>query len=188
MMMEKRQINSEFNIQSRTVEGYAVCFDTPSEDLGFIEIIHRGAITQDTINNSDVLAKFNHNDDKVLARSKNGSGSLLLEVDDKGVRYLFDAPNTALGDELLEYLNRGDITSSSFAFTVPKTEGAERWYKKDGIIYRDIYQIDKLYDVSPVFQPAYQTTTCSKRFNEITKQVEEIDNIMNLYTKEIDEL
>lgn len=186
--MEKRQINSNYNVEGRTVEGYAVIFNSQSENLGFYETIHQGAITQETINNSDVLAKFNHNDEKVLARSKNGSGSLLLEVDEKGLRYMFDSPMTELGNELLEYLNRGDITSSSFCFTVPKTEGAERWYKKDGVIYRDIYQIDKLYDVSPVFQPAYEATTCSKRFNEITKQVEEIDNIMNLHTKEIEEL
>lgn len=186
--MEKRQINSEFKTDNRTVEGYATVFNSPSENMGFIEVIHRGAITEDTIKASDVLAKFNHSDDKVLARSKKGEGSLLLEVDEKGLRYMFDSPNTALGDELLEYLKRGDITSSSFAFTVPKTEGAERWYKKDGIIYRDIYQIDRLYDVSPVFQPAYEATTCSKRFIEISKQVEEIDQIMNLYQKEIEVL
>lgn len=185
-MMEKRQINSEFKVDSRTVEGYAVCFNSPSENIGFIETIHQGAITNDTINNSDVLAKFNHNDEKVLARSKNGTGSLLLEVDEKGVRYMFEAPKTALGDELLEYLHRGDITSSSFAFTVPKTDGAERWYKKDGIIHRDIYLIDKLYDVSPVFQPAYEATTCSARFNEVKANSEEIDNIMNLHKEEIE--
>ena len=184
--MEKRQINSEFKTDNRTVEGYATVFNSPSENIGFIEIIHKGAITDETIKNSDVLAKFNHNDDKVLARSKKGEGSLLLEVDEKGLRYMFESPNTALGDELLEYLNRGDITSSSFAFTVPKIDGAERWYKKDGIIHRDIFIIDKLYDVSPVFQPAYEGTTCSKRFNEISKQAEEVDKIMNLYKEEIE--
>lgn len=187
-MMEKRQINSEFRTTDRTVEGYAVCFDTPSENIGFIEVIHRGAITDETIKNSDVLAKFNHSDDKVLARSNKGEGSLLLEVDNKGVRYMFEAPKTNLGDELLEYLHRGDISQSSFAFTVPKIDGAERWYKKDGVIYRDIYMIDKMYDISPVFQPAYSATTCSARFNEISKQVDEVENIMNLYKEEIEVL
>lgn len=186
--MEKRQINSEFKVDSRTVEGYAACFDTPSVNMGFIEVIHRGAITPETIANSDVLAKFNHNDEKVLARSKNGSGSLLLEVDEVGLRYMFDAPNTALGDELLEYLQRGDITSSSFAFTIPKDKDAERWYKKDGQIYRDIYKIEKLYDVSPVFNPAYEATSCSARFAEVKAISEEIDNIMNIYKEEIEAL
>ena len=88
--MEKRNINSEFQVdESRTVTGYAIMFESPSEDLGFIEVIHKGAVTDETIKNSDVFAKLNHNDEKVLARSKFGQGSLLLEVDDKGLRYIF---------------------------------------------------------------------------------------------------
>lgn len=189
-MKELRQINSQFktNEEDRTVEGYATVFEKPSEYIGWIEVIHRGAITEDTIKNSDVLAKFNHNDDKVLARSNKGSGSLLLEIDDNGLRYMFDAPKTALGDELLEYLHRGDITQSSFAFTISKDEGSERWYKQNGIIYRDIYKIERLYDVSPVFQPAYSDTSCSARFADIKAKSDEVDNKMNLIMKEINNL
>lgn len=189
--MEQRKLNSDFTFdkESRTVEGLAAVFESPSEDLGWTEIIHKGAITKDTIDNSDVFAKFNHQDDKVLARSKNGKGSLLLEVGDDGLRYMFDAPKTATGDELLEYLQRGDIQSSSFAFSIDRKDAsAERWYKKDGKIYRDIYKIDKLYDVSPVFQPAYNATTCSQRFAEVKALSEEIDAKMNLLAEEINNL
>jgi phage head maturation protease len=91
-------------------------------------------------------------------------------------------------NELLEYLQRGDITSSSFAFTIPNEAGAERWYKKDGQIYRDIYKIDKLFDVSPVFQPAYEATSCSARYSEVKALSDEVDSIMNLYKEEIDNL
>ena len=109
--METRQINSEFKTsEDRTVEGMAVVFESPSKYMGWTEVIHRGAITENTVKESDVLAKFNHSDDKVLARSNKGTGSLLLEVNDDGLRYMFDAPKTSLGDELLEYLHRGDIT------------------------------------------------------------------------------
>lgn len=186
--MEVRDINSNFNTTDRTVEGYAAVFDSPSEYIGWTEIIHRGAITNETIKESDVLAKFNHNDEKVLARSRKGDGSLLLDIDDKGLRYMFEAPNTALGNELLEYLHRGDITQSSFAFTVSKEEGAERWYKQDGVIYRDIYKIDKLYDVSPVFQPAYESTSCSARAIEMKAKSDEIDKKMNLIIEQINNL
>ena len=189
--MEERKIQSNFNIEgeSRTVEGYAVVFESESEDLGWREIIHKGAITEETIKNSDVFAKFNHDSNKVLARSKFGNGSLLIEVDDNGVRYMFDAPKTSLGDELLEYLHRGDIASSSFAFSINKNDtSAERWYKKDGIIYRDIYKIEKLYDVSPVFSPAYEATSCSARFEEVKATSEEIDKKMNLLLDEIESL
>ena len=189
-MKEIRQLNNNItsNSESRTVEGYAVVFDSWSENLGFYELIHRGAITEETIANSDILCKFNHNDEKVLARSKNGTGSLLLEVDDKGVRYLFEAPHTQLGDELLEHLHRGDITSSSFAFTVSSEAGSERWYKEDGILYREIFKIDRLYDVSPVWNPAYSATSCSARSQEMVNKSNVIDNKMNALLDEIDSL
>jgi HK97 family phage prohead protease len=104
-----------------------------------------------------VLCLLNHNEDKgVLARCKNGSGSLKLEVDEKGLRYSFEAPNTALGDELLEGIKRGDITTSSFAFTV----GSDTWTKKeDGSYLRTINTIKELFDVSPVYRAAYDATS-----------------------------
>lgn len=166
----------------------AVVFNSESENIGFIERIHPEAITDETIKRSDVLAKFNHDDNKVLARSKYGKGSLKLEVNSRGVSYEFESPKTALGDELLEYLNRGDISASSFAFTISKEEGAERWTKQNGIIYRDIYKIDKLYDVSPVFNPAYEATTCSKRFQDVQKLSNEIDAKMDLIKTEFENL
>lgn len=187
-MKEIRQYNGDFSTQDRTVKGYGAVFESESQNIGWIEIIHRGAITEDTIKNSDVFAKFNHDDNKVLARSKNGEGSLKLSVDDNGLLYEFEAPKTTLGDELLEYLQRGDLTQSSFAFTVSKDKDSERWYKKGDTIYRDIYKIDKLFDVSPVFQPAYNSTTCSNRYSEVKAQSDEIDNKMNLIIKEIESL
>lgn len=187
-MKEYRQLsnNIQSNQESRMVEGYAVVFDSQSENLGFYEIIHRGAITQQTIDNSDILCKFNHNDEKVLARSKNGKGSLLLEVDDYGVKYMFEAPHTQLGDELLEHLRRGDITSSSFAFSIADDEDSERWYKENGILYREIFKIYKLYDVSPVWNPAYSATSCSARSQEMIDKSNAIDEKMNALIEEIE--
>lgn len=175
-----------YDPNSRKVEGYAVVFDSPSENMGFIETIRKGAITEDTIKNSDVLARFNHNPEKVLARSKYGSGSLQLVVDDIGVRYSFEAPNTQLGDELLEHLHRGDITSSSFAFTISSEKGSERWYKQDGQLYRDIYKIDRLWDVAPVWVPAYEATTCSARCLEMVEKSQILEEKYNALIREIE--
>lgn len=186
-MKEIRQSNDSFSFDDRKVTGYALVFETPSDNIsGWIETIKRGAVTNDTISNSIVLAKLNHNDEKVLARSYYGKGTLSLEVDERGLKYEFDAPNTELGNELLEYLKRGDINSSSFAFTISNEPDAEKWYKKDGIIYRDIYKIDRLYDISPVFISAYESAECSKRFSEIEEQSKEIDTKMNLLKLEIE--
>lgn len=190
MKKEIREINNNIksDAESRTIEGYAVVFDSQSEDMGFREVIHRGAITEDTINDSDIFCKFNHDDSKVLARSKNGKGSLLLEVDDKGVKYMLEAPRTELGNETLEYLRRGDITSSSFAFTVSPEKDAEKWHKEGDVLYRDIYKIDHLYDVSPVFNAAYAATTCSARALEVLEESKKIDKELDILAEEIDNL
>jgi HK97 family phage prohead protease len=190
MEKEIRKISATLSTTSdgRTVEGYASVFNSESRDLGFIEIIHPEAITEDTIKRSDVFALFNHDTNKVLARSKMGEGSLMLEVDEHGLRYLFEAPNSSLGDELLEYIHRGDIDSSSFAFTVSREPGSEKWTKRGNTVYRDIYRIEKLHDVSPVFQPAYEETACSARFEEVTKTLEEVEGVMNVLKEEIENL
>lgn len=158
-MKERRMFEESITTQpeSRKVEGYAVVFNSESNDLGgFKEVIEPTAL-EGVVAISDVLCLLNHNEDKgVLARSKNGSGSLTLEVDDKGLRYSFEAPNTNLGDELLEGIRRGDITTSSFAFRV----GKDRWDKKgDGTYLRTICSISELFDVSPVYRAAYDATS-----------------------------
>lgn len=184
-MKEIRQ-GDNLSFDDRHVSGYALVFEAPSDNLSWIETIKRGAITEDVIRNSIVLARLNHDDAKVLARSRYGEGSLTLTLDDVGLKYDFDAPNTALGDELLEYLRRGDITSSSFCFSISQEPGAEKWYKKDGKIYRDIYKIDKLFDIAPCFIAAYESTSCSKRFSEVESLSKEIDDQMNKIKLEID--
>ncbi|WP_449020868.1 phage major capsid protein [Prevotella jejuni] len=162
---------------SRTVEGYAVVFNSQSEDLGFYETINPSAITEDVLKRSDVFCLFNHDQDKVLARSKYGTGSLQLQLDEQGLKYTFTAPNTDLGDELLEYLRRGDIDSSSFAFTVSTDEGSEVWTTgTDGRQYREILKIDELHDVSPVWNPAYTSTSVSQRTLDKLNQLREMQD------------
>lgn len=162
---------------SRTVEGYAVVFNSQSEDLGFYETINPAAITEEVLKRSDVFCLFNHDQDKVLARSKNGTGSLQLQLDEQGLKYTFTAPNTDLGEEILEYLRRGDIDSSSFAFTVSTDEGSEVWTTgTDGRQYREILKIDELHDVSPVWNPAYSSTSVSQRTLDKLNQLREMQD------------
>ena len=136
--------------------------------------------------NSDIFARFNHNEDTVLARSRYGEGSLALELREDGLYYEFEAPHTALGDELLEHLKRGEITTSSFAFTI--AEDGDRWYKReDGTLVREILKINRLYDVSPVYEPAYLATSCSKRALDMVEKSEEITAKYDSMLKELDE-
>jgi HK97 family phage prohead protease len=158
-----RQADSE----SRMVEGYALLFETSSDGLNFEEVISREAL-EGVIARSDVFALLNHSKERgILARSINGAGSLTLEVDEKGLLYRFDAPNTALGNELLENLRRGEINQSSFAFDVD----SDKWERKsDGTWKRTINQIGHLYDVSPVYNAAYSKTSVYMRGKEVEEE------------------
>lgn len=188
------QLRSIEGEDSRHVEGYAMLFDVESEYLGFYEVIERGAITQELVDSCDIFATFNHDMNKIFARSNEGQGSLKLTVDDKGLKYEFDAPHTALGDELLEYIKRGDIDKSSFAFYVdPTDEEAETWEDKDGTYFRTIHKIKELCDVSPVWQPAYSATSVTKRAKEQidaldAKRLETINNNLDNLMNEVEEL
>ena len=167
-MDEKREIR---NIASqviadeekRTVEGYALLFGVSSDGLSFEEVIERGAL-DGVIEKSDVFALMNHSQSRgILARCNQGNGSLSLSVDSKGLKYRFEAPKTALGDELLENIRRGEINESSFSFDVEK----DTWEKKsDGTWKRTVSKVGNLYDISPVYNAAYSKTSVYMRGKE----------------------
>lgn len=174
----------------RIVEGYAVRFNEPSQNIGFYETISPEAITEDVIKKSDIYARLNHREDTVLARSRYGEGTLQLELRSDGLFYRFEAPHTQAGDELLEHIKRGEISTSSFAFSIADDSKAERWYKEDGKMKRTVYKIDRLYDVSPTFEGAYLTTSCysrekGKAMQELSDKVEKK---MEYLKTEIDKL
>jgi len=155
---------------SRTVKGRAVVFNAWSEDLGgFREKIAPGAL-DGVIERSDIFALLDHRRDRgILGRSKRGDQvSLRLNVTDEGLDYEFEAPDTALGNELLSCLERGEIDGSSFAFTVLE----DQWERVGDEYQRTITKIDELYDVSPVYSPAYSQTTCDLRGLETLKAEE----------------
>lgn len=159
------QVTANEEDKKRTVEGYALLFGVSSDNLGFEEVIERGAL-DGVLGKSDVFALLNHDRSKgILARAKNGNGSLSLEVDTKGLKYRFEAPKTALGNELLENLRRGEIDQSSFAFTV--ADGGEKWERqKNGVWKRTISKFERIYDVSPVYNAAYSKTSVYMRGKE----------------------
>lgn len=157
--------------EGRTVEGYAIVFNSESRDLGgFREVILPEAV-EGVIENSDILALLNHNLDRgVLARSTNGQGSLRLKVDSKGMLYAFSAPKTTLGDEVVEGIQRGDIRTSSFAFTI--AEDGEQWTKRGDEYLRTITKFEALYDVSAVYKEAYEDTSVALRsFDNIKENI-----------------
>lgn len=168
--MEFRTLDQTLS-EGNTVVGKAIAFDSPSKDLGFIETIKRGAITQGLLDKSDVFARMNHSEDYILARWNKGKGSLNLELRDDGLYFDFEIPNTEKGNELREHIKRGEISQCSFAFVVSSDDNAERWYKKNGVTYREINKIGWLGDVAPVFNPAYEDTIVSLRAKQMVEKL-----------------
>lgn len=150
--------------KSRTVRGYAAVFNKRSENLGtpanpVFEFITPGAF--DDVLKDDVRALFNHDANLILARSKAGKGTLKIGIDATGLWYEFEAPATGTGNDLLVLIRRGDISQSSFGFTVAK--GGDAWTTDGAARVRRIRKISKLLDVSPVAYPAYPDANVGTR-------------------------
>ena len=159
-IMEKRIYNLETRVETTennkdVVVGYGSVFNSRSENLGgFFEYISPTAITDETIKNSDVRALINHDPNLILARSKFGEGNLNLSIDETGLKYSYELPDTTYGRDLGVNLKNGNISQSSFAFTI--AEGGDSWTTdENGNDIRTINKIDKLFDISSVTYPAY---------------------------------
>ena len=173
---------AEGEAQSRTITGYAILFGVPSaplysyDDEEAREVISAGAVTKELLDSSDIKFTMFHNRQFILARSKNGSGTLSYTVDDKGVAFEFEAPNTVDGDKALELVRRGDIAGCSFAFTTHYydqayvTRDVTRENGKTVITYT-VNVITGIYDMTLAADPAYPDTSCEAETRELITEL-----------------
>lgn len=153
------------------LRGYTAVFDSLSEELGFFETfrekIAKGAFAK-TIGESDIRALFNHDPSNMLGRTRPDSerNTLTLEEDSTGL--LFDVrelPDSSIGRDVAEMVERGDVDGCSFGFRVIRDEweyqGAE--VEEHGVdAIRTLLEV-RLFDVGPVTYPAYPETTAEVR-------------------------
>lgn len=158
------------------ISGYASIFNSRTS-IGnyFDEVIMPGAFSRTLSDNSDIRALFNHNWDNVLGRTK--SGTLILNEDERGLKFELELPNTTVARDLAESMERGDINQCSFGFSIE--EGKESWdYSKEPAL-RSIHEVE-LYEISVVSIPAYDDTEAALvRSKEIGKSVEKRLKILN---------
>ena len=157
---------------SRTITGYAILFNSKSvpfyedEAESVYEMIAPEAITRDFLDTQDIKMTMFHDNYLLLARSVNGKGTLSYNVDDKGVSFEFDAPNTVDGVKALELVRRGDIDGCSFAFSTQYRDSAyvERQSSIVGKRKETVFTVRKLtglYDFTLTPDPAYPETECA---------------------------
>jgi hypothetical protein len=170
--MEREQRTLMTPIEARKAEGqptrlvgYASRFNSETVIAGFFrERVAPGAFA-DALGKSDVRALFNHDANYVLGR--NLSGTLRLAEDTLGLQYDVTPPDTAWARDLMVSVERGDISGSSFAFTVE----TEEWdYPKGQLPLRTIIKIEELFDTSVVTYPAYESATVSARAMDAAKK------------------
>lgn len=154
--IERRFTSGAVEVRQRgsdiTIEGHAAVFEKLSQNLGgFVERVMPGAFTK-TLQEADIRALFNHDENLVLGRNK--SGTLELSEDDSGLYYRITPPDTNYANDLVKLLQRGDVSHSSFAFMAID----EEWgLSEQDFPRRDLLQVH-LVDVSPVTYAAYLDT------------------------------
>lgn len=148
------------------IEGYAIVYDQPAtHQYGqgkFTEVIRKGAL--DKTDMKDVPLRYNHNDTwLIMARTRNKS--LQLIKDDTGLKIQAELLDTQSNRDIYKSIQEGLIDKMSFAFTV--ADGGDTWTFKDDETIREVNNIDKLYDVSVVDTPFYDSTSIYARSLEL---------------------
>ena len=146
------------------VEGYALRFNTLSNDLGgFVETISPEALKEADL--SDVRCLIDHDSSKVLGRTV--SETLELKVDSEGLYFRCQLPDTTYANNLYTSIKRKDINQCSFGFILSEDDGDSFEKREDGLFKRTIRKIKSLFDVSIVTYPAYNDTSVEPALRSI---------------------
>lgn len=157
MTIEKRTLSNQLEVRQAdegnalTVSGFAIRYDEPSQPLeyGFLEVIKPGAFSE-SLAQRNIVALHQHDDKQLLGSTQ--AKSLRLEERAEGIYFELDLLDTR--KELYDLVQRGDINSASFGFTV-----AEEKFNRNGD--KDVREVRKgtLFEISLVHTAAYPTTS-----------------------------
>lgn len=168
-LIEIRAIESDDD--KMLIEGYAITFDKPAtHDYGgrkFTETIKKGAL--DKTDMKDVPLRYNHNDTwLIMARTRNKS--LRLIVDDIGLKIEAELLDTQSNRDAYKAIQAKLIDKMSFAFRV--ADGGDTWTFGEKETVREVTDIAKLWDVSVVDTPFYDSTSIYTRSLELLESEE----------------
>lgn len=138
------EIRAKTDQQRHLLSGYAIVFDSPSENMGFIESV--GSHALDDVDLSSVFALYNHNFDNVLGKT---GKNLSLSVGKKGLSFSLELLPS--DEHIFELVQQGIINKMSFGFVVQDDE----WQDST---HRTILKIKELQEISLVPVPAYEGT------------------------------
>ena len=167
---------SEGGSESRTIEGYVLKFGVRSVLLHdwwnpYYEILEPGCVTREMLDKCNIPLTMFHDRELVIARSKNGKGTLSYTVDGLGTQFNADVARTADGDKALELVRRGDLDGCSFVYSTDEMDPEAVTYEASGekdadgndILLRHVWRIDSITDFTLTGNAAYEQTECVAR-------------------------
>lgn len=159
--------------EAKGIRGTAAVFNRGTVIAGrFEERIAPGAF-DDALASSDVRGLFNHDPNYPLGRTS--AGTMTLRADDEALHYeIPDLPKSRA--DVLEAIERKDVTGNSFSFTVAKD--GDEWVQRSDekkLPLRTIKRFAKIHDVGPVTFPAYEHTKVSARAEEQAREMTEAE-------------
>jgi len=177
-LIEIRAIQNEED--KMLIEGYAITYEKPAThsygSRKFTETIKRGSL--DKTDMKDVPLRYNHNDNvMIMARTRNNS--LRLIKDDVGLKVQAELLDTQSNRDLYKGIQEGLIDKMSFAFNV--TPGGDKWTFGENETTREVNEIEKLFDVSVVDTPFYDSTSIYARSLDLLENEEKrLDSLREL--------
>jgi len=166
------QNGQEQQSEKKVISGYALKFNEPSKDLGgFTEVITPEALKE--VDFSNVYLLYNHDYSKPLASTK--AETLKLEVDEVGLKFEAELPNTSYANDVYENVSSNIIDSMSFGFEMELDSFTEN---ENGEVTRSIDKMKSLNEISVVTIPAYDDSVVQvdKRSYEVFKNIKKGEN------------
>lgn len=171
--------------ESRQIEGMAIVFNRESvplyedDTLVIREVIAPEAVTRELLDRSDILATLYHDNNRILARSRSGHGTLSYDVTGEGVRFRFTPPDTEDGRTATALVERGELSGCSFAFFMDMADAeAQTRTERTGEDGRKevIYTVRKIADVCDFTlcpRPAYEDTEVATSLRDAERAEDE---------------
>jgi HK97 family phage prohead protease len=168
MKQERRTITGSVHARAigdgmpKEIGGIAAVVNSVT-DLGYFEeVITPGAFDYALSGEYDIRCLFNHESELILGRTKAETCKVFVNADGNlEYTWIPDYENPT-HMSVVRSIMRGDITQSSFAFTIKEQTWTDST-KYGTMGKRTITMIDELFDVSPVTYPAYADTEADAR-------------------------
>lgn len=140
-------------------------------DLGFCdEVIDAMALQNADL--SDVRLCLNHDTSYVYARSRNNNGNSTMRINTDAMGLTFEAAldveNSPKAQDYYAAIKRGDMDKMSFMFTI---DGYEWENLESDHPTRRITSIGRIFEISAVTFPAYNSTSIEARSEEMLDSI-----------------